>query len=90
MNDIAPNPSPYSNENTANLTSHGEYLLSTFENSKWALDAEFEHQGHSMLARNIDMEGRKLYAKILQSACENKILTGKWMLFPSVPIRESS
>ncbi|OJD24169.1 hypothetical protein ACJ73_04467 [Blastomyces percursus] len=78
------NPVPYSNEDISNFTNRGGELLQAFNDTRAALRAEFHDRPQHLLEQRISMLRRILDADILEAARANKIITGKWMLFPSV------
>ncbi|EQL38538.1 hypothetical protein BDFG_00121 [Blastomyces dermatitidis ATCC 26199] len=78
------NPVPYSNEDISNFKDRGAELLQAFNDKREALRAEFHDRPQYLLEQRISMQRRILDAEILEAARANKIISGKWMLFPSV------
>ncbi|PGH11691.1 hypothetical protein AJ79_04714 [Helicocarpus griseus UAMH5409] len=79
-----PDPSPHTREDIGNHIGRGAQLLRAFREKTSALRAEYRDQPQSALERKITVERKKLEVDILETARTNKILSGKWMLFPSV------
>ncbi|PGH03277.1 hypothetical protein GX51_04147 [Blastomyces parvus] len=77
-------PIPYSNEDISNLTNRGTELLQAFNDTRKALRAEFHDRPQDLLEQKIGLERRILSGRILEAARANNIVSGKWMLFPSV------
>ncbi|PGH31263.1 hypothetical protein GX50_05953 [[Emmonsia] crescens] len=78
------NSIPYSDEDINNFRNRGAELLQTFNDKRMALRDEFRDRPRLILEQKIATQRRMLDIEILEASRANKLLSGKWMLFPSV------
>ncbi|PGH23827.1 hypothetical protein AJ80_02075 [Polytolypa hystricis UAMH7299] len=71
-------------ENIRGLKKGGEELLTAYEEIISLLQHNHKCEKRATLTRCINHERRKLELGILECARENNVVSGKWMLFPSV------